>query len=181
MGERDYAAEMRALIDDETGDGPYMSRLVAHRIVERLTSLDPDLLHGWLMLRAEQLVWDAINSRDRSRRTIARGRAKGLAFADAAAAHEGGDSRPLRGFLETAFVIADGTRCAMASLKRDDLLFVAGEYERRSNDQLMSAAFCRAIAKRLRTGMVVADRFTNAQLDALWRSIGGPSTADGAA
>lgn len=42
--QRDFAAEMRAVIDAETSHGPYVSRQAAADIVEKLKANDPDLL-----------------------------------------------------------------------------------------------------------------------------------------
>jgi len=58
--ERDYAAEMRAVIDSETSHGPYVSRQAAADIVEKLRANDPHLLDGWLSQPAALFhVYDA--------------------------------------------------------------------------------------------------------------------------
>lgn len=72
MGERDFAAEMRAVIDTATEGTPYVARVVAGEIVEKLRANDPDLLAGWLDAHAESLLWQAINDRDRSARAHAK-------------------------------------------------------------------------------------------------------------
>jgi hypothetical protein len=40
---RDFAAAMRAVVDAETGSGPYVSRIVANTVVEKLRATDPGL------------------------------------------------------------------------------------------------------------------------------------------
>ncbi len=167
---RDYAAEMRALIDAETGHGPYVSRVIAREIVEKLEANDPDLLTGWLNAQAEQLVWSAINLRDRSQRASARTTASRSAFASAAKDHETGDSTALGRFLGCRYVVEDGTRRVLAELTKADLLFVAEGYESSARESAMEAAFFRAIAKKVRTGCV-ADHFDEAKLAELRRSL----------
>src|SRR5882672_8876123 len=118
---RDYAAEMRALIDAETSHGPYVSRIIAREIVEKLEANDPDLLTGWLMEHAEQLIWGAINTRDRSARSSARTSGPRSAFADAAAEHEAGSTEALGHWLGCRYVVEDGSRRVLAELTKADL------------------------------------------------------------
>lgn len=170
MSDRDYAAEMRAVIDAETSHGPYVSRIVAREIVEKLEANDAELLDGWLREHAEQLIWGAINDRDRSSRASARATSSRSVFASAAEANEAGDSEPLRGFLACPYVIESGERVRLADLTRADLNFVATGYEAQSRQSSMEAAFFRALAKKVRTG-TVGDHFTEAKVAALRRSI----------
>ena len=100
--------------------------------MEKLIVNDPDLLNGWLHQHAEQLVWGAINSRDRSLRGAARSAASRSTFASAAEANELGDAGPLGHFLSCPYVVADGSRSPLAKLDRQDLLFVAETYDARS-------------------------------------------------
>lgn len=155
---RDYAADMRAVIDAETGHGPYVSRVVAREIVEKLEANDPDLLSGWLHAQAEQLLWGAINDRDRSRRASARATGSRSAFARAAGNHEGGDATALGHWLSSPYVVEDGTRRALATLTKDDLLFVARSYDDRASANAFEAAFMRALAKKV-SGGTVGDHF----------------------
>jgi hypothetical protein len=62
---RDYAAEMRAVIDAEA-TGTYVPGVIAAAIVEKLREVDADLLVGWLDFQAETFVRQAINNRDNS-------------------------------------------------------------------------------------------------------------------
>lgn len=171
MSDRDFAAEMRAVIDSETSSSPYVSRLVANHIVEKLSATDPDLLNGWLIAHAEQLIWAAINQRDRSVRGHARRSAGAHDFSEAL----GEDDIPaaLGRFLGTVYPVDEtGTRKRLAELAKADLIFVAEGYERRAEWNAMNAAFMRALAKAVGRD-TVADRFTDEKLAELWQSLGG--------
>lgn len=169
--ERDYAAEMRQVIDEQTAASePYVSRTVAREIVEKLTVNDPDLLHGWLEAQAEQLIWAAINQRDRSHRAYARVANSRSVFASAAADAEGGDTTALGHWLSCRYVIADGSRSALADLTKADLLFVADSYDARARHNAFEAVFMRALAKKVRNGCV-ADHFTDEQIAKLRESL----------
>jgi hypothetical protein len=169
---RDFAAEMRAVIDAEPGEGPYVSRTVAAQIVEKLTVTDPDLLSGWLYGHAELLLWQAINDRDRSTRAHARATAGRSVFARALESQAAGDDAPLRGFLEVPYVCSDGSRRQLADLCADDLRFVADGYDTTAKRAGMHAAFMRSLAKKVGGGRV-ADHFTNQALADLWHSLDG--------
>lgn len=60
---RDYAADMRAIIEAETGTGPCDRVEVAESIVARLRRFDPDLLHGWLDTHAAEFVGQWVDDR----------------------------------------------------------------------------------------------------------------------
>jgi hypothetical protein len=166
---RDYAADMRAVIDAETGEGPYVSRIVANHIVEKLVATDADLLDGWLRAHAETLIWQAINDRDRSTRSKARATAGARRFA---AAVESEDVAQVARFLDVPYVIEDGSRVRLAELYAADLLFVAQGYEQRAADNAMNAAFLRALAKKVGKDRV-ADHYDDEALAEMWRSVGG--------
>jgi hypothetical protein len=168
--ERDFVAQMRAAIDAETGDGPYVSRVVAEHIVHKLRATDPDLLDGWLHAQAEHFLWQAINDRDRSTRARGKEAAKRATFGKAAAAFENGDTEPLTQFLAMPFPVEGGSRKRLADLTGDDLAYVADDYGRRATENAMTEAFLRALAKRVQHG-VVADHFTEQQLADMWTSL----------
>lgn len=167
---RDFATEMRAVIDEATAGGPYSPPRAASEIVEKLRVNDPELLDGWLHEQAEHFVWQAINDRDRSRRSVTSRRAKATAFGAAAEAHQGGDVTALRPFLDAPYTVGDGTRRPLADLTQDDLMFVATDYEQRASRNALKAAFMRALAKKVTTG-VVADHYTEAQIAAMFESL----------
>lgn len=170
--DRDYAVEMRAVMDAETGSGPYVSRIVAAQIVEKLRATNPDLLHGWLGAQAETFLWQAINDRDRSLRSHVRATVGRSVFAKDAAAHEDGDSGALSRWLSTPFSVADGYRKRLGDMEKADLQFAAEAYRARAEQNAMTAALLAALAKKVRKGTVAA-YFTDDQLDTIWCSIAG--------
>lgn len=172
MNQRDYAADMRQLIDQETGDGPYISATVAAQIVDKLRATDADLLGGWLDLQAVQFIRVAINERDHSNRAHARAVAGRSVFREMAQQAEDGKPEALAAFLSTVYVVENGTRVRLAEMVKPDLLFAAEEYGRRAQDNLLQEAFLRALAKKV-GNRKVSDVFDDVKLTALWQSISG--------
>lgn len=172
MSDRDYAAEMRTLIDAETSGGPYVSPQVAEHIVNKLRATDPDLLNGWLQAQAVNFVRHAINLRDCSTRSHARATSGRSAFAAAAELHEAGAADAMSGWLDVVHPLEDGTRKRIADMTAVDLLAVADDYDARARENGLHAAFLKAIAKKVRKGKV-SDHFDDAKLAQLWRSISG--------
>jgi len=171
VGERNYAAEMRAVIDAETAGGSYETPVAAQNIVRRLRVTDPDLLSGWLDSQAEHFVWQAINDRDRSTRSRARQQARRTAFADAAETFQsGGGKEVMTSFLSMPFVIEDGSRKRLADMDAADLLYAAGQYEIAEHEAAMNKAFLKAIAKKVGEDKV-SDHFTEQQLGRMWTSL----------
>ena len=169
MSTRDYVGEMRALVDKETARGPYGPG-IAKEIADTLTANDLDLLSGYLLAQAPQIIWQMIIDRDRSKRAHARTADPRSAFAAAAAEHERGNPAPLREWLDCAYAVEDGSRRTLATLTKDDLCFVATGYEDRSKANAFEAVFFRAIAKRCPTG-TVADHFSEEQIAELRRRL----------
>jgi hypothetical protein len=172
MTTRDFAAEMRAVIDAETGDGPYVSAIAAEHIVAKLRATDPDLLDGWLQLGAVQFLHHAINRRDMAQRARARTAAPRSVFRAAAEAAEAGDTGPLTDFLSTVYVIEDGSRVRLAEMREPHLLFAAAEYGRRAAENALQEAFLRALARRVGADRV-SDHFAEGRLAELWQSLSG--------
>lgn len=168
---RDYAAEMRAVIDAEA-TGTYVPAIVASHIAEKLRETDAGLLAGWLDAQAETFIRQAINNRDNSQRTAARHSRPRSVFAEDADAAEGGEPERLQGWLSTRFTVEDGSRKPLAQLGHDELLFVADAYESRAKENRLTAAFTKAIARKVKTG-VVGDHFTDEQLSTMWDSLSG--------
>lgn len=161
---RDYAAEMRSIIDAETSNEPYVPRIAASNIVAKLRETDPELLHGWLDQQAEHFVWQFINDRDRSMRTYVRHASRPKAFADDVRAGN------IVRWLEVPFTIEDGSRKRLADMTSDDVLFAAEAYAARARDNKMTEAFLRAIARKL-DKKTVSECYTDAQLSIMWNSI----------
>lgn len=173
MTDRDYGADMRAVIDAETSEGPYVAAVVAAHIVEKLRATDADLLAGWLDVHAEALVREAITRIDRSTRASARHTAGGRRFAAAADAAEDGDTEQLVSFLDCAYVVdEEDSRKRLGEMTAADLRFVADSYDRRASENAMNATFMRALAKKVGKGRV-SDHFTDEQVAEMWRSISG--------
>lgn len=172
MSARDYAAEMRAIIDEATSHGPYAPPVVAQEIVDKLRVNDPDLLTGWLDAQAVNFVRDAINYRDRSNRTHARQTAGRSVFRENAEAFEAGDDEAMAGWLETVYKVEDGTKLALGEMFKPDLLYVADDYRRIAAENRMSEAFMRALAKKV-GAKKVSEVFDEEKLAHLWDSIKG--------
>lgn len=166
---RDYAAEVRALVDAETAEGPYVPRVVADHLVTKLRATDPDLLDGWLHLNASHLFWDLIDRRDRSRRSHARRTAARGEFRSALVDRTAGDVDPLRRFLDMPLTVGSGHRKRLADLTAVELRHVADTYIARADDNLLMAAFLRVLAKKVKRG-TVADHYTDDQLARVWHA-----------
>jgi hypothetical protein len=172
---RDYAAEMRTVVDAEIGDGPFVSAVVASHIVDKLRATDPDLLRGWLDFQAVGILRDAISTRERSTRSHARTARGRSVFADAAERDAAGDDTAMVRFLDTRYVVDDkDTRVRLADLHKPELLFAADDYRRQANENLLEEAFLRALARKVGRGKV-SDHFSDEQLATMWRSISGGS------
>lgn len=170
MSDRDYLAEMRAIIAAETASGDYVSALVAQHIVDKLRATDAELLDGWLHANAVGFVRHAINLRDCATRTSARHNAKRSAFSGDAERFADGDRTAMSGWLGVVHVVADGTRKKLADLTAADLDHVATDYEHRASENAMTAALLRSIGKRVGK-KTVGEVFTDEQISRLWRSL----------
>lgn len=169
---RDYAAEMRALIDAEA-QGSYAAPVKAAEIVEKLRVTDPDLLRGWLNDQAVSFVREAINARDASVRTHNRITASRSVFRRAAEAAEAGDDEELRtNFLGEMYIVDGGSKMPLREMKATELVFAADDYSRRSDELALRAAFLRALAKKCGRRSV-GEVFDEEKLSRLWTSLGG--------
>ena len=168
---RNYGVEMRELINKETEIGPYQPGAVAQAIVDALRHSDPDLLHGYLMEHAVQIIRDAINRRDQSVRMTAR---KGSASAkmqeilggiESGQIENIGQVRQVRQFwLSATFTLSDGMRHELRTMRRGDLLYVAEEYGRRAAENKMEEAFFRALARKMQANKTVEDVLTEEEI-----------------
>lgn len=168
--ERNYAAEMRAVIDTETAGESYETPAAAQNIVRKLRATDSDLLYGWLDSQAEHFVWQAINDRDRSTRSRVRQQARRTAFADAAETFQAGGKQAMTSFLSMPFALADGTRKRLADMDAADLAYAADQYEFAEHEASMNKAFLRAVAKKVGDDKV-SDHFDEQQLARMWTSL----------
>lgn len=170
--ERNYRAEMAALIEQETASGGYVSALVAEHIVRKLAAIDPDLLDGWLREQAAFFIRHTINLRDCSTRTRARHQARRAEFAAAAGKFAEGDKGAMTSFLSLVHVVEDGTRKKLAAMTAADLTFVAEDYDARASENAMHATFLKLIAKKVGK-KTVGEVFDEATLAKQWLSIAG--------
>lgn len=171
--ERDHVGEVRALIEEATSHGPYVSALVAQDVVDKLRANDPELLRGWLDAMAVSMLRHVINLRDCSTRTYARTHARRGEFAKDAEAFEAGDRRAMAGWLNIRHVVDEaGTRKRLAEMTAEDLRHVAEDYEAKAREHALHAAFLRALAKKC-ARRPVGEVFTEAKLNELWLSLSG--------
>lgn len=165
MGDRDYVAEMRQMIDDRTrGEDGYVAIEVAKEIVAELRDADPDLLSGWLDMQAEQFIRAAIAKRDHSLRAHRAATQHASVFGEAMdEAVKTGNTAVLHGYLTMPFTLAEDVRKPLGALDHDDLVFVRDDYTRRANENKLWASIMDTLAEKVITG-TVADHFSEAQL-----------------
>lgn len=172
MTERDYVAEMDEHISAATEGSGWVAAIVAAKLHAELLETDPDLLTGWLYALAPHMLTQAIRDRERSARSRARFRAGSRRFAAAAAeAEESGDVMPMLGLFASRYVVDEqNTRKVAADMTGPDHLFVAGSYQRSANEDLMLAAFHKAVAKKVGKRRT-ADVLDEAAYEQLYRSV----------
>jgi len=167
MGIRDWVREMDQLIERKTQETPYQSRVVAQDIVAELLVEDPDLLHGWLEIRAADLIHDAINYRDRSRRATGVIERKQQDFKQVLDEFVAGRTEPVRSFLATMYAVDEqNNRKQLRDMDKGDLNYVADRYADRAKQNGFLAAYHRELARRVGT-RTVGDVFTEEQLRAM--------------
>lgn len=178
---RDYIADMNDAIEAAIPDGDYTAPLVAADLVDRLRAEDPDLLNGWLELKAAVFLADAVARKSNSKRQTARVGAPRRAFAEAARAFaETGDVVVFSPFAAEYVVDEENTRRTVARMTAADCLFVAGRYEDTARQAKLEASFHRAVAKKVGK-RTVGDAFTEEQYLTMYRSITGRSEGPGLA
>ncbi|WP_329215118.1 hypothetical protein OG352_06065 [Streptomyces sp. NBC_01485] len=175
--DRDCLTDMSTAIEDAIPNGDYTAPLVAADLVDRLRAEDPDLLAGWLDLRAAVFLADAIARKSNSKRQATRVGAPRRAFAEAARSFaDTGDAAALSPFAAEYVVDEDNTRRTVARMTAADCLFVAGRYDETARQAKLEASFHRAVAKKVGKG-TVGDAFTEEQYLTMYRSLTGRSQA----
>lgn len=179
---RDYFAEMNTAIEAAIPEADYAAPVVAAQLLDQLRAEDPELLAGWLDLRAPSILADTIARRSNSRRQTARIAAPRRAFAEAARSFtDSGDSAALRPFAAEYVIDEHNTRRSVARMTAADCLFVAGRYEDTAQQAKLEAAFHRAVAKKVGR-RTVGEAFTEEQYLMMYRSVtGGAGTPVAAA
>jgi hypothetical protein len=177
---RNYAAEVRALIDEYTsGSEPYNAATLASKICADLRTRDPQLLAGWLDPQAESIMRDAIARIDASSRGRARSVAGRAAFAAAFNDHLTGNTEAFDRWLDARFTIGEEhTRKPLRTMSKTECVVAADSYDERARRNQLQAAFLRAVAKKVRSNQTVGDVFSEAQLAGLWARLAGDEPPD---
>ena len=169
--DRDYIAEMQQAVEGAIPEGDYVASVVAGELVERLRVEDPELLAGWLHLKAPVILADVVARRSNSKRQAARTGAPRRAFAEAARSFASdGDVRVLSPFSAEYVVDDANTRRTVASMTADDCRFVAAKDEEAARISKLEAAFHRAVAKKIGS-RVIGEVFTEDQYLEMYRSV----------
>lgn len=169
--DRDYIAEMTQAVENAIPAGDYVASVVAAELVERLRREDPDLLSGYLHLKAAVILADVVARRSNSRRQAARIGAPRRAFAEAAKRFGvEGDATTLTPFAAEYVVDDTNTRRTVANMTADDCRFVAARYEESARISKLEAAFHRAVAKKIGS-QLVGEVFTEDQYLEMYRSV----------
>jgi hypothetical protein len=169
MATFDHMARIRALIDSEA-HGAYNARDVAAQVVAKLRATDPELLAQWLDAQAVQVMYAAINTRDRSLRAHVRRSTAAAAFErDVAAGPEA-----MGRWLEVPYSVDQGVRKPLGDMDAHDLSAAARAYGMRAIDNRMVEAFLLALSRRVGNG-TVRDHYSDEQLGKMWLSITGGS------
>lgn len=170
---RDFGHELRALIDAERSKGTYNSRQLSAKIVNHLLANDPELLNGWLQLRAEELLWAQINEIDRRERATVQNNAKRIAAGEAVRDFEQGNIDGIKGFLDTFYVIdTEDTRKRLGDLRAPELEFVAERYDVQAKTAALKSAFFRALQNRV-GDKTVGEVFTDEEIAQMWSDLQG--------
>jgi hypothetical protein len=159
--DRDYVAEMAAAIEAAMPDGDYVAPIVAAELVERLRAEDPELLSGWLHLRAAVFLADSIARRSNSLRSAARVMAPRRAFAEASKVFETGAAPLALEPFKTEYVVDGGnTRRRVADMTGEDHQFVAAAYADSKRTAALLEQFHLAVARKVgkrRTADVISE------------------------
>lgn len=170
MDDRDFPAEMYAVVDAELGAPQVVVPLLAKDLTDKLRANDPELLAGWLDVQAPQILGDYIGRRLASRRQVARVQEKRTAFGAAAERFESGDRAAVSSWLETKFLTESGAQKALGAFEHADLTFAKDVYGERAAANAFESHFFAALAKKVTTG-TVADHYTDEQIAAMRSSL----------
>ena len=168
--DRDFITEMTQAVEAAIPAGDYVASVVAAELVERLREQDPELLSGYLHLKAAVILADVVARRSNSKRQANRIGAPRRAFAEAARSFSGGDAAALSPFAAEYVVDEANTRRTVANMTADDCRFVASKYEDAARISKLEAAFHRAVGKKI-GARLVGEVFTEAQYLEMYRSI----------
>lgn len=174
MSTRDFAAEMNVLIQARLdASATYQSTAVAGEIVADLAENDPELLQGWLVLHAHELIRTAVNRIGQAQRARNRVISTRKTFGNATQKfQETGDKEVLTTWLSTPYVADENNnRLQLGEMKAQDLTFAAGYYQKLADSNAFEAQFLAALAKKVGRGKV-SDQYTEEQLGQMRSSLG---------
>lgn len=173
MTDRDYLSEMGEAIEKAVPDGDYVAPIVAADLVERLREEDPELLSGWLDLRAAVFLADVIARRSNSKRQAARVGAPRSAFGEAALSFGAGEGDPsaLVAFTTEYVVNSENVRRKVADMTGADHRFVASGYADQKATAALLEKFHLAVARKVGDGRRTSDVISEEQYARLYRSI----------
>jgi hypothetical protein len=173
---RNYLAEMDEAIETALPPTDFVNAIVAREVVGKLRANDPELLAGWLDLRAEVILTDFLHHRMKNRRSLSPEARKRHVFGEAAAEFgETGDAERFRTVTHELFdqflvVGSDNLRRCIGDMTGADHLFVAeGHAETRQAAELLES-FHRAVAKKVGNKRT-RDVFTESEYRAMYRSV----------
>lgn len=171
---RDYACEMRELVDTYRDRPEYNAASAAVEIYDWLIANDRELLIGFLEGGAVLSIRSVMTAADAATRAYARANGPASVFAEAANEAEKGNPGPLRqGFLDARYVVDEKySRKELRNMTSDDVLYVAQKYQDRARGAMREAQFLREIAKQIGNRTVGAV-FNNVQLAELHGIISG--------
>lgn len=169
MSDRDFAAEMHAVVDAEIQAPQIVVPLLAKDMVDKFRVNDPELLAGWLDALAVTVLGDYIGRRLASRRQVARVQSRRTAFAADAERFEAGESTAVVSWLTQHYEGPTGQQ-HLGTFDHDALEFARDQYADRAARNGFEAAFMGALAKKVTAG-TVADHFTDEQIAAMRGSL----------
>lgn len=168
-GLRDYAAEMRAIMDRERTAPFYTITEARDRIVKDLRANDRELWLGWLDIAGPSMVWEVLDKIDRDIRRVTKAQAERHRFAEAADDHERGDSSALLEFMDMPIRIGAGMM-PLGKLHAAELLAAKSGYDQRAQAERMMGAFLGALLKKVGSS-AVGEVFSEQQLVRMWKSL----------
>ena len=173
--ERDFQAEMNALIVAATEGKTYAVPDVARELYERLLATDPILLNGWLHQNALSALSNAIGDHVRSMRAAARAGSTGKRsssagrFAAAARLAEAGDTSALALYAAMHVVNPGQERKRASDMTGPDHRYVARQYQRNAQEQGLLGLFHETVAAKVGDKRT-EDVLTAEQYETLYRS-----------
>lgn len=148
--------------------GDFVAALEAQQFVTMMQAEHPEELEAWMHTRVIQFVTESLTHQERGQRArLVRGARFSRAFGD-------GDTTELSLFRLSWPINDEDVRRPLGQMRRPDLMFVAGHYERDGNQKMAMAAFMRALAKKA-GARPVGEVMSEEKCSALLHSFVGPT------